>query len=242
MTKPRKIGSRILIDFLHAAQVEHDQRDDQRAFGDQLVRLEAERQQAEQRIHAAGDRDRDGEHVVDDQRRAGGQAGVGPEQAGRDPIAAAAGRKQLDDLVVGKRDDEHRRRGGDRQVQAELGVLAERPERLLRAVAGRGDAVGAQPHPGEKRDQRDVVPGLLVERVERLATQGPASVVEERHSGRGGERSAESTPGPAGRRVASRVAARTPSSPSPPACRLCAPRRRCLRGTLRAPPPPGQHR
>ena len=68
-TKPRKIGSRILIDsFMPRRLSTISSTDDQRSSVPELARLEAERQQAEQRIDAARDRDRDGQHVVDDQR------------------------------------------------------------------------------------------------------------------------------------------------------------------------------
>ena len=43
--------------------------------------------------------------------------------------------------------------------------VAEREVRLLRAVAGRREAVGAEPDPGEERDQRDLVEDRRRERV-----------------------------------------------------------------------------
>ena len=40
---------------------------------------------------------------------------------------------------------------------ARIGVLAQRPERLLRAVGRRGQPVGAQSDPGQERHQREPV-------------------------------------------------------------------------------------
>src|SRR5205823_10460952 len=85
--------------FLHAAQVQVQQQPDQHELGGELEFLGAERQQAEDRVDPARDRDRDREHVIDDQRRPGHEPGVGADQAGRDLVAAAARRKQLDDLI-----------------------------------------------------------------------------------------------------------------------------------------------
>src|SRR5581483_10550806 len=105
---------------------------------------------------------------------------------------------------------EHGDRDREGEIQAQVGVAAERPERLLRAVAGGRDAVRAQPDPGEERDERDVVPGPGVEGIERLA---------EELAPEGGERHVS---GRARLRAAFRSGARTPSSPWRPACRLCA--------------------
>ena len=153
--------------LLHAAQVEKGERDDEHDLGGELVGLEAKRQQRVERVHAAGDGDRDREHVIEDERRAGGDPGMGPEQPGCDAIAAPAGGKQLDDLVVGERDDENRQRRGERKIQPEMRVLAQGAEGFLRSVAGGGDAVGTKADPGEKRHQRDVVARFLVQRVQR---------------------------------------------------------------------------
>ena len=51
------------------------------------------RQEAENRVGAARDRNRDRQHVVDHQRASRDQPGIRPEQLGRDQIAAAAGRE-----------------------------------------------------------------------------------------------------------------------------------------------------
>ena len=167
--------------LLHPAQVEQHERGDERDLGGELVGLEAERKQREERIDAARDRDRNREYVVENQRGARSQARVRADQARGDPIAASARGKKLDHLVVGERDDEHRHRGGEREVQAELGVLAQGPKRLFGAVAGRRDSVRAEAHPGEKGDQRDVPSRLLVQGIERLAEQLLAQIRKHAH-------------------------------------------------------------
>jgi hypothetical protein len=75
--------------FPHAAQVEHQK---QRHHGDldaELQVLNVAREKAEHRIDAARDRNRNGQHIVDDQRRAGDQTGVGTDQVGGDRICSA---------------------------------------------------------------------------------------------------------------------------------------------------------
>ena len=167
--------------LLYPAQVEHHEHHDQHHLGRELVGLPVERQQREKRVDAARDGDGDGEHVVDDERRAGGQARVGTDQPRGDAVAAASGREELDDLVVGKRDDEHGRRGGEREVQPHLRVLAQRAERLLRPVARGGDSVSAQPHPGEESGEGDMPPGLGVQGIERSAEEPAAQVQKGAH-------------------------------------------------------------
>jgi hypothetical protein len=155
--------------LLQAAQVHHDQQRDEERLGPEFIGLKAERQEGRQRVDPGGDRDRDGQHVVEDQRAAGHQPQVGADQLGGDAVAAAPGREQLDHLVVGQRDDEDGDRGGDRHVQAEVGMGAQRAEGLLGAVGGRGQPVRAQPDPGQERHQRHRMAGLALHRVERLA-------------------------------------------------------------------------
>src|SRR6266853_901911 len=91
--------------FLYSAQVEQYERDDERDFGRKLVRLEPERKQREQRVDAARDRNRNGEYVIEDERRTRGEASVRADQPRGDAIATPACGKELDDLVVGERDD-----------------------------------------------------------------------------------------------------------------------------------------
>ncbi len=129
--KPRKIGSSTVMASLIP-------RHDERNLGRKLVRLEADRKQREQRIDTARYRNRNGEHVIENERGTRNEARVRADQPRRDPVAASARGKQLDDLVIGERDDEHRRRGGEREVKAQIRVLAQRAKRLLGAVAGGG--------------------------------------------------------------------------------------------------------
>ena len=110
--------------FPHPTQVEQHEPHDERDFGCKLVWLEGERKQREQGIDPARDRNRDGEHVIENERGARDEARIGADQARGDPVAAPARGKQLDDLVVGERDDEHGRRRGEREVQPQIGVLA----------------------------------------------------------------------------------------------------------------------
>ena len=100
-----------------------------------------------------------------------------------------------------------------------MGVAAEREKRFLRAVAGRRQAVGAEPDPGEERDQRDAVRVSFDS-----GSSGAPNTVWRRPWNRLNLRG--SVPG----------GGRTPSFPSPPACRrACAasmPRRRLERVVL----------
>jgi hypothetical protein len=163
--------------FLQAAQIHHDQQRDEEGFGPKFIRLEAERQEGRQRVDPGGDRDRDGQHVVQHQRRARHQPEVRPDQLGGDAVTAAAGREQLDHLVVGQRDDEDGDRGGGRHVQAEVGMGAQRAEGLLGAVGGRGQPVRTQPDPGQERHQRHRMAGLALHRVEGLAEDDLANLL-----------------------------------------------------------------
>ena len=82
------------------------------------------------------------------------------DQAGGDAVTAAAGGEQLDDLVVGERDDEHGRRGRERQVEAQMRVHTQRTEGFFGAVRRRRQTVRPEADPGEKGDQGDVLAGL----------------------------------------------------------------------------------
>jgi hypothetical protein len=160
--------------LLHAAQVQPQEQQHQRQFGAQLPVLRAERQHREQRVGATGDRDRHGQHVIDDQRRARDQAGVLSQQDGGDAVAAAPGREQLDHLVVGEGDDEDRDRGGQRQVEAEVGVRAEGLESFFRTVGRGRQAVGAEADPGQEGGQGERMACFSLERVEGPAEEGGA--------------------------------------------------------------------
>ncbi len=125
--------------------------------------------EAEDGVAAAGDGDRDGEDVVDQQRRPGDHADRRAEQLGGHHVAAAAEGEALDDLGVGDRDDEDGDRGGEPQRHRQVGVPAERAEGLVRAVGRGGEPVGAQPDPGQHGDERDAVVGAGVLDVARRA-------------------------------------------------------------------------
>ena len=149
----------------HPAQVQVDQQHDHGDRRLQLHDLVHRRQQAEERVDAARRRDRDRQHVVDDQCGARDETRVGTDELGRHLVAAAAVRKQLDDLVVGQRDHEHCERGRHGEVQRELVVRAERHERFGGAVRRGGQAVGADADPGEECGERDVLARLGRHRV-----------------------------------------------------------------------------
>ncbi len=167
--------------LLHAAQVEQDQQAHQRQFADELVGLPVRGQQAEHRIRRAGHRNGDGQHIVHNQRRAGQQAGIGADQARRRLVAAAAGREQLNHLIVGQRDDEHRHRRGDCQIKPQMGMHPQRQKRFFGAVTCGRKSVRTQPDPGQERHQHDVLPGIGIERIELGAEQQPANRAEEVH-------------------------------------------------------------
>jgi hypothetical protein len=151
----------------HAAQVEVDQHDDDGDRDLQLDDLMCRRQQAEERIHAARDRDGDRQNVIDDQRRPRNESRVRPYETGSDLVSAAAVRKQLDDLVVCERDHEHREGRGDRQIERKGAVCAERHVRLGRAIGRRRETVGADPDPSEESGESDVLSRLRRHRVPR---------------------------------------------------------------------------
>ena len=159
--EPEKNGQQDADRLLHAAHVHHQQHNDQHQLGSELEIACRGRQQAEQGIDATGNRYRDSEDIVDNQRRAGDQSRARADETARYAIPAAAGRKQLDDLVVRERNNEHRRRGRERHVEPEVGVLAQRLERLFRTVGRGGKSVCAQTDPGDKSRQRDVLARAL---------------------------------------------------------------------------------
>ena len=167
--------------LFHAAQVERHEQYDRREFDAYLVAVQAERQQAEHRIGAAGNRYCNRQHVVDDERRAGHEAGMRAEQIGGDLVAAAAVRKELDDLVVRERDDEDGDRDRDREIKAEVRVAAQRQERFFRPVTRRRQAVRAETDPRKKCDQRDVLARIGIERIERRAGDQSPQILRRGH-------------------------------------------------------------
>ncbi len=162
--------------LLHAAQVHDDQQHDDADLGLDLPRRRAGGQHAEHLVRAAGDRHRDRQHIVDEQRGAGDEADLGAEQLRRHDVAAAAERKPLDDLRIRHRDDEHRERRRQRQRHRQVGVRAERAERLVGAVRRRRQPVRAQADPGQQGDERDRVIRVRVADVAWRAEQAVAPV------------------------------------------------------------------
>jgi len=160
--------------FLGAAQVHPQQYQNQRQRAAQLPGLEGQRQQRKQRVDAAGHGDGDGQHVVDRQRGPRNQAGVTSEQHGSDAVATAAGREQLDHLVVSKGDHEDGDGRGQCKVQPEVGMGAERLEGFFRPVGRGRKAIRTEAHPGEKGGQGEGVPCAGGERIERAAEEDGA--------------------------------------------------------------------
>ena len=62
-----------------------------------------------------------------------------------------------------------------------MGVCPEGAKGLFRAVARRGEPVGSEPYPREKRGQRKLVKNVGVERIAALAEKKPLCEFPERH-------------------------------------------------------------
>src|SRR5205085_525759 len=99
------------------------------------------------------------------------EAGPVAQEPGRDEIAAAAGRKELDQLGVRRRDQENGEGGRDRQEDRQVPVLSERQERFFRTIGGRRKAVRAEADPRQDGRERDLVEDLWVEGIELLAEE-----------------------------------------------------------------------
>ena len=171
--------------LLRAAQVQQRQQADPGNLGRQLVVQAAGRQQAEERVRAARDRERDGQHVIDQQRGAGYHPQTGREQFAGHQVAAAARREQLDDLRVAGADDEYRHDRRRRDKQAQVNMAVQGLEGLLRTVARRRQPVRAQPNPREEGDERELVEKALVREIARFADQDrlqPAAQIHVRHN------------------------------------------------------------
>ena len=134
--------------------------------------------------HAGGHLHRDRHRVVDDERRAGDDAGARAEKARGDEVAAAARREELDDLRVRRRDDDDRQRRGDREEDGEVPVRPEGDEELLRAVARGREAVRSEAHPGEEGDERELVKDVGIERVAALPEEDPLRQLLQGHDAR----------------------------------------------------------
>src|SRR5439155_21054113 len=94
-------------------------------------------------------------------------------------VAAAARRELLDDPAVRPRDHEHRDDGGEREEDREIGVRAERAERLVGAVRRRRQAVGAEPDPRQERDQRHLVEDARILNAAWSAEDGAANACDD---------------------------------------------------------------
>ncbi len=168
--------------LLHAAQVQDDQQDDEDERDEELLSLrDGPRREGAESRDRGSDLHRDRHRVVDDERRAGHDAGSLPEEARRDEVAAASRREEGNDLGVRRRDDGDRHRHRDGKEDREVRMGAEGDERLLGAVARGGEAVRPEADPGEERGQGEVVEDLRVEGVTALADDELPGGLEERH-------------------------------------------------------------
>src|SRR6195256_4139504 len=90
------------------------------------------------------------------------------DQARGDDVPPASEGKMLDDLGVGRRDDQDGQAGREGEEDGQVLVIAEVLERLLGAVGAGRQPVRAQSHPGEEGRQRE-----RVEEVRVLEVLGP---------------------------------------------------------------------
>ena len=155
--------------LLRPAQVQQGQYADPAGFHQELIMQQPGRQHAEQGIRAAGHRNRDRQHVVNQQRAARYHPHPRREQLAGNQVTAAARREQLDDLRIAGADDEYRHDRRRRHDQAQVYVPIQRLEGLFRPVARRGQPVRPEPHPGEKGDERELVEYPLIGNVAGLA-------------------------------------------------------------------------
>ena len=95
--------------FLDAANVQYNQHHAQKAGNSDLVMVKAQRQITEKRIHAGGNGNGDGQHIVHQKGAAGDDAGLFTQHVGGDDIPAAAMGKMLDDPGIRVGDDENRK-------------------------------------------------------------------------------------------------------------------------------------
>jgi hypothetical protein len=164
--------------FLDPPQVEHDEHHDDEGDGRELVCLPPQRQEAEYRIDPCRYRDGHGQDVVNDQRRAGDDPRLLPEQLGGEDVPSPPHGKLLDDPRIAPRNDEYRNDRGDRDEDRQGGMLSEGKERLLGAVGGGGNPVGTEADPREKSDQRDPMEEFRVEQVTGRPKEEPLGALE----------------------------------------------------------------
>ncbi len=168
-----KIGVRATTDSLTPRRLIQMRKRRMKTMNHELVGEPRRRKEAEDGVRPRRHRDRDRQHVVDDERRARDHPRSLPEELRRDDVPAAAGGERLDDLRVAPGDDEDGEHRGRRDEEGQDGVPPEGEVRLFRAVRGGGDPVRTQPHPGEEGDQGDVVEDLRVEQIAGSAQQEP---------------------------------------------------------------------
>ena len=156
-----------------AAQVHQRHHDD-----DRQAQLRGPRQQGGggrgERRDPGGHRDRDVEHVVDDQRRRRHERGTGPEVAPGHGVGAAAVGIGGDDLAVTGHEHEQQRHdpGRDRQRRAEPRASRGREDDddRLRAVGDRGEGVETQRRGAGHRPE--AVPPVVVRRLPGIRVGG----------------------------------------------------------------------
>ena len=115
-------------------RVQHDEKDDQEDDEAYLVVVEAHGEKAEEGVGAGDEGDRDGQHIVDEERAARHDAGPLADGMGSHDVAAAAVGKVLDDAGVSVGDDQDGEGRGEGQEDREVGVGPEGAEGLLRPV------------------------------------------------------------------------------------------------------------
>ena len=103
------------------------------------------------------------------------------EEVRRDEVAASPRREELDELGVGRRDQDDRERGRDREEDREMRVVPEREERLFRAVRRGRETVRSEAHPREEGHERKLVEYLRIEGIPALAEEDPLRQFPDRH-------------------------------------------------------------
>ena len=155
--------------FPDAPEVQHGEDGHRHQLDRQLPDMPVLREVAEDGLAAGRHRRRAGEDVIDQQRRPAHHACARTDQARGDDVPPTAEGKMLDDLGVGRRDDQDGQPGREREEDGEVLVVAEVLERLLGAVGAGRQPVRAESYPGEECRQRKGV-----EEVRVLEVLGPA--------------------------------------------------------------------
>jgi len=109
-------------------------------------------------VHARGDRDRHGHHVVDHQRGGDHHARTPSEVPADDFVGSAAARVGVDHLTIGEHHDDHQEHHGkgDPRGQVQVGQSPEGQhlEDLLGGVGDRGQRVGGEDGQGDPLGQQ----------------------------------------------------------------------------------------